>query len=277
MPLVHVTDLLDHARDSGYRAAAFGLASLDAIFPVIEAAERSASPVVLVFDADNGRRLAPALAAAVSAARSASVPVVIEARSAPDAETVVRAIRAGANSVMIFPAAGVAQERIDALTALARDCGIPLFISNDPVAPDRCRHYCRLPVDHMNVGAVAERILAESGGNGHGVQALSVCRPWREVEHLIVYNASDDNEVGLVDRMMDEGCAVLGAIPGVRRVFTGRALRNDARYRYCWLVRFASPAVIASYRDHPDHVAFADGQFRPLAADRLSIDFESLD
>jgi hypothetical protein len=67
----------------------------------------------------------------------------------------------------------------------------------------------------------------------------------------------------------------LGAIPGVRRVFTGRALRRDDRYQYCWLVRFANPAVVASYRDHPDHVAFANTQFRPIATDRISIDFKS--
>jgi fructose-bisphosphate aldolase, class II len=38
-------------------------------------------------------------------------------------------------------------------------------------------------------------------------------------------------------------------------------------------VRFAHPAVIDSYRDHPDHLAFADNLFRPLAADRMTIDF----
>ena len=61
--------------------------------------------------------------------------------------------------------------------------------------------------------------------------------------------------------MMARGRETRGAIPGVRKVFTGRALRHDASYRYCWLVRFASPEVVESYRDHPDHVAFADTLF----------------
>lgn len=39
---------------------------------------------------------------------------------------------------------------------------------------------------------------------------------------------------------------------------------------------FANAAVIDSYREHPDHVAFADGQFRPIAPDRLSIDLEEI-
>ncbi len=31
--------------------------------------------------------------------------------------------------------------------------------------------------------------------------------------------------------------------------------------------------VIESYRDHPDHTAFANQLFRPIAGDRISIDF----
>lgn len=62
----------------------------------------------------------------------------------------------------------------------------------------------------------------------------------------------------------------------MRRAFTGRALRGDDRYQYRWPVRFANPAAVASYRDHPDRVTFADMQFRPQAADRIGIDFESI-
>jgi len=34
--------------------------------------------------------------------------------------------------------------------------------------------------------------------------------------------------------------------------------------------------VIESYRDHPDHVAFANQFFRPIAGDRISIDFSEV-
>lgn len=66
-------------------------------------------------------------------------------------------------------------------------------------------------------------------------------------------------------------------IPGVRGVLAGRVLRANAPYRYCWLIRFAAPEVVASYRDHPDHLAYADGVFRPAAPDRITIDFELID
>jgi len=32
--------------------------------------------------------------------------------------------------------------------------------------------------------------------------------------------------------------------------------------------------VIESYRDHPEHVAYADNHFRPQAGDRISIDYQ---
>ena len=92
-----------------------------------------------------------------------------------------------------------------------------------------------------------------------------------------MYNTDKNLRDEDLEQMMAGGRASLSTIPGVRRVFTGRALRDDAKYRYCWLVRFDSSSVVASYRDHPAHVSFADMQFRPHAADRINIDFESIE
>ncbi|MEJ2435769.1 MAG: class II fructose-bisphosphate aldolase, partial [Pseudolabrys sp.] len=123
------------------------------------------------------------------------------------------------------------------------------------------------------VAAETIRCIRLWGSAGRADDVLRQCRPWRSVEHLIVYNVEGLDEAG-VERMMAEGRRVLSAIPGVRRVFTGEAVREGAEYRYSWLVRFASREVIDSYREHPAHKAFADEQFRPYAAGRISIDFE---
>jgi fructose-bisphosphate aldolase class II len=93
------------------------------------------------------------------------------------------------------------------------------------------------------------------------------------VEHLIVYNVEGLDEEG-VKNMMAKGRQVLCKIPGVREVVTGQAIKTNAAYRYTWLVQFCHPAVIDSYREHPDHVAFADQIFRPVAGGRISIDYE---
>jgi fructose-bisphosphate aldolase class II len=105
---------------------------------------------------------------------------------------------------------------------------------------------------------------------------LARCRPWRPVEHVILFNTEGLDAAG-VDAMMAEGRRVLTDIPGVRRVRTGHAVQQGAEYRHCWLVRFAARPVIDSYREHPEHRRFADQRFRPFAGGRLSIDFEDAD
>ena len=122
----------------------------------------------------------------------------------------------------------------------------------------------------------AERCMRLWGSAGRADEVLSRCRPWMPVEHLIIYNVEGIDKSG-VDAMIAEGRRVLSAIPGVRDVFTGEAVQDNEKYRHTWLVRFCHPAVIDSYRKHPDHVTFADKLFRPVAGERISIDYLSID
>lgn len=119
--------------------------------------------------------------------------------------------------------------------------------------------------------AEMERCIRLWGSAGRADELLAACAPWTPVDHLIVYNLEAGTNPAA---LMAEGRRVLGAIPGVREVFTGTAVQEGARYRYCWNVRFCHPAVIQSYRNHPAHLDFADHRFRPVAADRLGIDFQ---
>jgi len=130
------------------------------------------------------------------------------------------------------------------------------------------------------VGGVVDAVRQEAarcidvwGSTGRAAALLAHCRPWRPVEHVIVFNTEGLDAAGVED-MMAAGRRVLGTIPGVRRVFTGHAVQDTAAYRHCWVVRFSDRAVIDSYRDHADHRQFADNRFRPYAGGRLSIDFE---
>ena len=118
--------------------------------------------------------------------------------------------------------------------------------------------------------AEMERCIRLWGSHDRAAELLEACAPWQQVDHLIIYNTSDGVDV---EAMIKEGRSVLAAIPGVREVFAGEALRDNAGYRYSWNVRFCHPDVIDSYREHPDHVKFADDHFRPVASDRISIDF----
>jgi len=164
-------------------------------------------------------------------------------------------------------ASGVA--KINYYTALADAAAQALRVA----AQDAGAGYTRLTHQVRDVvRREAERVIDLFGGRDRGPELLTHCRPWREVEHLILFNANADEE--RVAAMKKDGRRVLGAIPGVRRAATGRAVTAEARYRHCWLVRFSGAPVIESYRHHADHQAFADEQFRPLAGDRLTIDYE---
>jgi fructose-bisphosphate aldolase class II len=127
------------------------------------------------------------------------------------------------------------------------------------------------------VAAEVERCIRLWGGGGRAQGVLDACRPWREVEHVILYNLKHGLTDADAERIMARGRVELATVPGVRRVFTGRAVQTGAPYRHCWLIRFAGESVIESYRAHPAHRQFADGCFRPVAEDRVSIDFEAVE
>ncbi len=123
--------------------------------------------------------------------------------------------------------------------------------------------------------AGVERCLHRWGSAGRAAEVQVQCRAWQPVQHVIFYNVEGTSDEQ-VEAMMARGRDVLGGIPGVRRVFTGWALHKSPRYRFCWLVEFAHEKVVTSYHDHPDHVAFANQLFRPIAGDRISIDFAEI-
>ncbi|MGB5177097.1 MAG: ketose-bisphosphate aldolase [Gammaproteobacteria bacterium] len=125
------------------------------------------------------------------------------------------------------------------------------------------------------VATETEHCMRLWGAAGRADEVLSCCRSWMPVEHLIIYNVKGIDKPG-AETMIAEGRRVLSAIPGVREVFTGEAVQGNAKYRYTWLVRFCHPAVIDSYRDHPDHVTFANKLIRPVAGERTSIDYQML-
>jgi fructose-bisphosphate aldolase class II len=160
--------------------------------------------------------------------------------------------------------------KINYYTALADSAGARI---RENANNDQRGGYTRLTKGvKQAISAEVERCIRLWGSADRATALLASCAPWSAVEHLIIYNVKgiDENKV---DALMSEGRRILSTIPGVREVITGRAVKQDASYRYTWLVRFCHPAVIDSYRDHPNHQAFANQHFRPVAGDRVSIDY----
>lgn len=110
------------------------------------------------------------------------------------------------------------------------------------------------------------------GSAGRAAEILARCQSWQPVQHVIIFNV-DNISHEHVEAVMHRGQAVLSKIPGIRRVITGTAVKEKSKYQFCWLIEFTHQTVIDSYRDHPEHVTFADELFRPIASDRIIIDF----
>lgn len=131
MAMVNMKDLLSHAYNNRYAVGAFEVVNLDFLQAVVDAAEKSRSPVVLNivephFDLYDHELL---LAAVVRAAKRATVPIAVHMDHCSSVQTIQSAIRMGCNSVMIdagaeaFP---VNVERTREVVQLAHVCGIPV-------------------------------------------------------------------------------------------------------------------------------------------------------
>ncbi len=160
--------------------------------------------------------------------------------------------------------------KINYYTALADKAGARM---RDNVAADTGCGYTGIVKGIQDaIRSEVERCMVRWGSAGQARAVLDHAEPWRPVHHVITYNV-EAAHTDKVAAMMAEGERVLSRIPGVRRVITGSAVQEEAQFKYCWLVEFVHEKVIASYRDHPHHVNFADTLFRPIAGDRISIDF----
>ena len=123
------------------------------------------------------------------------------------------------------------------------------------------------------IGAEVQRCLRQWGSAGRAAEVLARCDPWLSVEHLIIYNV-DSHNLQLLNGIMSEGKRILSTIPGIREVFTGEAMEEHSKYRFCWSVRFTHKAALDSFRKHQDFDSFLKKQFNHNVTDLSRIDYQ---
>lgn len=256
MPIVDARDLFKHAAGQRYRLPLAAPDGVDAALAWIGEAGRHDAPLVLdLIDRPGRPPWDIAFASVEMAADRSPAPVVMHRGGIASESDLAAAIRIGCGAITAAPAAAPAAiEMAETLgvAVLPREGAGSAFPNPDSTAPDA-------PID------------GESSGRGPA--ALAACGQWRPVEHVVMFNPEGLSDEG-VGEMLRIGTDMLASIPGVRTVRTGTALTAGANYALSWFVRFANERVLAHYRDHPTHVAFADGHFRPFAGDRMTIDFK---
>lgn len=124
------------------------------------------------------------------------------------------------------------------------------------------------------VQADVERCIRIWGSGGRAAEVLAQCRPWQEVQHLVLFQ-SGDVKLSLQESalLMRDGRTTLQKIPGVREVRAGQALQESGKYQYCWTVTLASSEAIEAFREHPLLHAFTGRATLALASDWLGLDF----
>src|ERR687885_1377493 len=112
---------------------------------------------------------------------------------------------------------------------------------------------------------MSERVRAAAGTSQPGAGP--------PVEKVVLYTIREGVSEDEVAAMPERARALLGAIPGVERIAIGLAVDPAASYRYCALLRFRDPGVIAVYNTHPNHEAFLQQEWRPKVAAVLPIEY----
>lgn len=193
-----------------------------------------------------------------------------------------KVMRLGCNALMLKSILDNANK--NKINDISQDCAIPIIESTETLA-DVSEELEKQTIQAIQSLSgwqeINESIMQEStrlilelfdrmNASNQGSLALSNCKVCRPVEHLIIYNTTSNDQI--TAELAANGRQVLDNIPGVRATWSGTAIKTDAQYQWFWLIRFANPQVIDSYREHPEHVNYADTYFRPNAADRISID-----
>lgn len=126
MPLVDLKSVADRLRAEGTGLGAFNVVHVETAEALVEAAERAQRPVVLQISqnavAFHGGRLEPIGAAALSVARSASVPVVVHLDHADDVELIDQAVELGFTSVMYDGSRLPYDENLHVTKSVVRAC-----------------------------------------------------------------------------------------------------------------------------------------------------------
>lgn len=186
-----------------------------------------------------------------------SLPLVIHGGSGLGDDQYRRLIQCGVGKINYFTAlADVAADSIRGNARTDARCGYTTLVSN-------VRSHLRAEV---------VRCMRLWGSAGRAAEVMMQCRPWCSVQHVVICSLDHPPDTQ-VEHMVGRGSEALAEIPGVRRVISGWTVREALRFRLCWLVEVAHESVVASWRERPDHATLAGKLLRPIAGDRLSVDF----
>lgn len=122
----------------------------------------------------------------------------------------------------------------------------------------------------------SERCIRIWGSGGRAAEVLAQCRPWQEVEHVVLCKAANEMPDMEIASIMREGKEAMQSIPGVRNIRIGQALQADGKYHYCWAVTLSSQSAIEVFQNHAAQQSFARKVFLSVATEWIALDFAEI-
>jgi fructose-bisphosphate aldolase class II len=120
------------------------------------------------------------------------------------------------------------------------------------------------------------RCLRLWGCGGRAAEVLAQCRPWQEVNHVVLYNVAEGLSEDKVASVMREGKSSMAAIPGVRSIQTCQIIQPGGKYSYCLMTNLTGQEALAAYHKHPAYLHFSSKIFRPAVVDHVLLDIREI-
>ena len=238
MALVTSRRILQHARENGYAVCAFNVENMEMIQAVVEAAEETASPVIIQTSANTVKyaHMDYYYAMVRAAMKHATVPVALHLDHGDGTELALQAIRAGYTSVMIDASKQPFEENVrqtKAVVDVSRPVGVSVEaelgnVGGKPGDPDYGTDGYTKPEEAEEfVRRTGVDSLAVAIGTAHGVYRgepnldLKLLRTLRETAGvpLVLHGASGLSEQD-VQRCIAHGITKVNYATELRIAFT---------------------------------------------------------
>ena len=121
-----------------------------------------------------------------------------------------------------------------------------------------------------------ERCLRLWGCGGRAAEVLTQCRPWQEVEHIVLYKTSTALSESEVTSIWREASKLVEAIPGVISIHNSQSLEIGGEFRFCIRFRLANKTALDLFKKHPAHTRFTNKVLLPVAIEHTTSDIENL-
>ena len=121
-----------------------------------------------------------------------------------------------------------------------------------------------------------ERCLCLWGCGGRAAEVLTQCRPWQEVEHIMLYKVSAALSENEVTSILREANKLVEVIPGVMNIQNSQSLEVDGKFRFFIRVRLANESALDLFKKHPAHTRFTNKILLPIAIEHATLESKEI-